>query len=209
MSLITWPLRWWLVASAGLLTACVTVNIYFPAAAAEKAADKIIQDVWGEQPQSAPAAPSPEPPAPSGGLDDADEQRLAGLRRWVDIVLPAAWAQANININTPAINRLKNSMAARFRQLQPFYSSGAVGLTRDGLVTVRAPNAVPLPQRSQVNQLVAAENRDRNTLYREIATANGQPQWEPEIRATFARQWIENARRGWWYQSQGGGWQQK
>lgn len=30
----------------GLLSACVTINIYFPAAAAEKAADKIIDDVW-------------------------------------------------------------------------------------------------------------------------------------------------------------------
>ena len=28
------------------LSACVTINIYFPAAAAEKAADKIIDDVW-------------------------------------------------------------------------------------------------------------------------------------------------------------------
>ncbi|WP_200876857.1 hypothetical protein [Methylotenera sp. L2L1] len=28
------------------LPACVTINIYFPAAAAEKAADKIIDDVW-------------------------------------------------------------------------------------------------------------------------------------------------------------------
>jgi cytoskeletal protein RodZ len=29
-----------------LLVACVTINIYFPAAAADKAADKIIDDVW-------------------------------------------------------------------------------------------------------------------------------------------------------------------
>lgn len=29
-----------------LLAACVTINIYFPAAAAEKVADKIIQKVW-------------------------------------------------------------------------------------------------------------------------------------------------------------------
>ncbi len=29
-----------------LLTSCVTINIYFPAAAAEKAADKIIEEVW-------------------------------------------------------------------------------------------------------------------------------------------------------------------
>lgn len=29
-----------------LVSACVTINIYFPAAAAEKAADKIIDEVW-------------------------------------------------------------------------------------------------------------------------------------------------------------------
>ncbi|MBC7944052.1 MAG: hypothetical protein H7X91_02025 [Burkholderiales bacterium] len=32
--------------AALLLAACVTINIYFPAAAAEKAADKIIDEVW-------------------------------------------------------------------------------------------------------------------------------------------------------------------
>ena len=30
----------------GLLSACVTINIYFPAAAAEKMADKLIDDIW-------------------------------------------------------------------------------------------------------------------------------------------------------------------
>lgn len=31
---------------AWLAGGCVTINIYFPAAAAEKAADKIIEEVW-------------------------------------------------------------------------------------------------------------------------------------------------------------------
>ncbi|SFP40532.1 hypothetical protein SAMN05216419_100257 [Nitrosomonas cryotolerans] len=36
-----------LLALIGLiLSACVTINIYFPAAAAEKAADRIIEEVW-------------------------------------------------------------------------------------------------------------------------------------------------------------------
>ena len=34
------------VALFGLLTACVTINIYSPAAAAQEAADQIIDDVW-------------------------------------------------------------------------------------------------------------------------------------------------------------------
>jgi len=39
--------KWiWLLPTALLLSACVTINIYFPAAAAEKAADKIIDEVW-------------------------------------------------------------------------------------------------------------------------------------------------------------------
>ncbi len=43
--------------AAALLAGCVTINIYFPAAAAEKAADKIIDQVWQLQPP--PGSPAP------------------------------------------------------------------------------------------------------------------------------------------------------
>jgi len=46
------------LASALLLQGCVTINIYFPAAAAEKAADKIIDEVWQLKKPEQPAAPS-------------------------------------------------------------------------------------------------------------------------------------------------------
>ncbi len=39
----------WVCAFALLLAGCVTINIYFPAAAAEKMADKIIDEVWQMQ----------------------------------------------------------------------------------------------------------------------------------------------------------------
>lgn len=46
--------------TALLLVGCVTINIYFPASAAEKAADKIIDEIWkapgGANPVAAPAA---------------------------------------------------------------------------------------------------------------------------------------------------------
>lgn len=35
-----------LIGGAALAAGCVTINIYFPAAAAEKAADRIIDEVW-------------------------------------------------------------------------------------------------------------------------------------------------------------------
>lgn len=34
--------------SAALLAACVTINVYFPAAAAERAASEFVGDVLGE-----------------------------------------------------------------------------------------------------------------------------------------------------------------
>jgi hypothetical protein len=46
------------------LSACVTINIYFPAAAAEKAADKIIDEVWQlKDGQKVPADKSSDAPA--------------------------------------------------------------------------------------------------------------------------------------------------
>ena len=59
---------------AAILPACVTINIYFPAAAAEKAADKIIEEVWQlkdgetkpEKNATQPVAPAQQPvPAPA------------------------------------------------------------------------------------------------------------------------------------------------
>ena len=40
------------------LNGCVTINIYFPAAAAEKAADKIIDEVWQLNNPGKPVPPS-------------------------------------------------------------------------------------------------------------------------------------------------------
>jgi uncharacterized protein YdbL (DUF1318 family) len=117
-----------------------------------------------------------------------------------------ALAQANLEINTPAIASLQASMQQRHGQLAGLYASGAVGLTRDGNVALRDANAVPLAQRQQVNSLVAAENQDRASLYREVARANGKPEWENDIRATFAQRWIQKAQPGWYYQNTSGVW---
>lgn len=49
-----------------LLSGCVTINIYFPAAAAEKAADKIIEEVWQlkKPEEGGPATDKPVPSQP-------------------------------------------------------------------------------------------------------------------------------------------------
>lgn len=112
-------------------------------------------------------------------------------------------AAADLEVNTPAISAIKNSMQARHAQLSPHYNSGAVGLTADGLIAVRDATAVPLKDRGSINSLVAAENSDRNALYKEIAAGNGHPEWAGEIRSTFASRWVDKAQSGWYHQSAG------
>ncbi|MGL1833294.1 YdbL family protein [Rhodocyclaceae bacterium SMB388] len=119
-----------------------------------------------------------------------------------------AFAQGNLEINTPAIAALQSSMQQRHAQLAPLYAAGAVGIAAGGSVALRDASSVPLAQRGQVNALVAAENADRTALYREIARANGHPEWEADVRRTFAQRWIERAQPGWWVQGPGG-WVQK
>jgi uncharacterized protein YdbL (DUF1318 family) len=185
-----------------LLTACVTINIYFPAAATEKAADEIIKDIQKNTPQQTE-------PKPKASLPDWQ----AGIYRMIDsaisLVVPVAQAdEANLAIDSAEIRQLRSSMEARFASLQPLYAAGFIGIQADGLLAVRDIGSVPLKDRNQVNKLVAAENADRQRLYQAIANANGHPEWAAQIKSTFAGRWVSNAQPGWWYQSSGN-WKQK
>jgi uncharacterized protein YdbL (DUF1318 family) len=124
-------------------------------------------------------------------------------------LLPAAGlTQGNLDVDSPAITALKGAMQQRHAVLAPLYASGAIGLAADGTVALRDASGVPLAQRGQVNSLISAENSDRVALYREIARANSHPEWEADVRKTFAERWIDRAQAGWWVQK-GGNWVKK
>jgi uncharacterized protein YdbL (DUF1318 family) len=184
------------------LAACVTINVYFPAAAAERAAEKFVGDVLGETPEEGWLINPLDPP--SGVM-------LIAAANLLDFLVADAQAQqAEIDINTPQINAIKARMAQRQRQhLDALFDAGAIGFSSDGLVTVRDRSAVPLSERRTIESMVADENRDRKAVYREIAVANGHPEWEKDIQETFAREWVRNARKGWFYQDSSGAWRQK
>lgn len=198
--------RWFAVPLSVLaLSACVTINVYFPAAEAREAAKEFVEKVIDE------AEPAQQPqPQGDGGM----ARTLPAPRGFDPLMLfgiaPAhAQAQPDFNIKTPAIQAIQARMESRFdASLRPHFDSGALGFTEDGLVVVRDAAAIPLKDRVPVNTAVADENRDRKAVYREIAVANGHPEWEDQIRKVFAKQWVTSARGGWWYQ-QGGAWKQK
>lgn len=186
------------------LVGCVTINVYFPAAAAQKAADQFIGNVLGEPAGTA----KPEQKKPKSD----DEQHQQPSVMLLDLLIPAAYAadQPDLRIATPATEALRARMRTRFNDvLQPLLGNGAVGFTHNGLVAMHDASKVPLSQRTQTNAAIADENHDRTTLYQEIANANGHPEWEAQIRSTFAKTWIEKAHPGWYYQDASGAWKQR
>ncbi|WP_374378681.1 YdbL family protein [Thermomonas sp.] len=201
-------MRQWLgipVAGALLLSACVTINVYFPAAEAKEAAREFVEKVIDQ----ADKVEVKQTPAGGGGM--AMLQRRFDFDPWMLVGIGSAQAQSapDITIKTPAIQAIQARMESRFdASLRGGFDNGALGFTADGMVSVRDAGKLELKGRVAVNAAVADDNRDRKAVYREIAVANGHPEWEAQIREVFARQWVASAKAGWWYQS-GGAWKQK
>ena len=192
------------LAASLLLTACVTINVYFPAAEAKEAAKEFVENVIGDE------AATPKPTTPGGSAQLRESRREFNWLALVGIGTAYAQERADISIKTPAIQAIQSRMASRFQgQLQAGFDAGALGLTKDGMVEVRDASKLALKDRVAITQAVADDNRDRKAVYREVAVANGHPEWEAQIRSIFAQQWIASARSGWWYQDAGGSWKQK
>jgi hypothetical protein len=186
---------------AMVLAACVTINVYFPAAEAQEAAAEFVDKVIGDDKARDEPAPAKPP--------QASLRPRFNLNPMSFLISDAQARDININIKTPAIQAIQARMADRFQNsLEAHFDSGALGFGGEGLIAVRDATKIELKDRVAVNQAVAEDNRDRKALYREVAVANGHPEWEDQFRDTFAEQWIARAHKGWWYQV-GGAWKQK
>jgi uncharacterized protein YdbL (DUF1318 family) len=183
-----------------LVSACVTVNIYFPAAAVERAADQIVKETWGGSPEPTRTTPQPQ------GFDRRARARIVSLA-WGS---EAQAQEADINVSNPAIRALKDSIKQRSGAIRPYMDRGNVGIAQDGMLAIRNSDGLDLKARAEIKQLVDAENRDREALYAEIAKANGIPASNvPKIKSIFAKSWIDQAQSGWWIQDAGGNWRRK
>ncbi len=180
----------WLL-SILVVVSCVTINIYFPAEEIRGAADRIVDEVYGEKAE----ATEPAPARP-------DSSFIPG---WGGSV---AYAAQDIDVTTPEIRAIRADMKARFGQLESYLDSGTLGIAEDGLLVIRSQDGLDLKQRAEVKRLVDAENQDRRRLYHEIARANGFPEKAAEVQSIFAASWRDKAATGWYLQS-GGSWQQK
>ena len=200
-------------AAMALLSACVTINVYFPAAEAKEAAKEFVEKVIGDElPNGAKPEAKPEEKDKDGGggggmaslLQRIDPLSLVGIGS------AHAQGQPDITIKTPAIQAIQSRMASRFdATLRKGFDLGALGFSKDGMIVLRDAASLELKDRVAMQKAVSDDNRDRDAVYKEIAVANGHADWEKNIRSVFAKQWVDSARGGWWYQDAGGSWKQK
>jgi len=175
---------------------CVTINIYFPAEEIRGAADKIVNEVWGN--------------GDNDGSDVTPQQQSNPGSSLLDLFLPLnAYAAQDINVSTPAIRNIKASIKDRSDALIEFLNNGAVGLSHNGLLKIRSSKGLNLKQKSQLNKLVKAENNDRKRLYQEISVANKFPDKVAEVQSIFADSWRKKAKKGWYLEKSDGSWMQK
>ena len=187
-SLLTLPLL--------LIAACVTINIYFPAEELRGAADKIVEEVWGER--NLPQDPANQPPAGNRG----------SFQRWLSGAT-TVYAAQDINVTTPEIRAVKETMKQRSERLFPYLDTGHIGIGVNALLKVRTTEGLDLRTRGEVSRLVNEENTDRQRLYAEIARANGFPDRAGEVQEIFAASWRDNAKSGWFIEQADGSWTAK
>ena len=194
MKRLTWLLS---LLTVTVLLSCVTINIYFPAEEVRSAADRIVNEVWGER-NGQPAAPQP---APAAEPEPAAWLHLPGAG--------IAYAAQDINVSTPEIRAIKQSMKNRTTELRPYLQGGSIGIGWDGLLVIRDAAGLDLRSRGEIKRLVTDENNDRLRLYREIARANDFPDKAGEVQDIFADSWRQQATAGWYLQNKDGGWVRK
>lgn len=215
-------LKWLLAGGCGLLASCaiITVNVYFPEKAvkeAYKSLDEMLLKTEGEKLPNAEKQPAGKPDAPQPG-------QKSSLRDLFPDISFASVAHAADNGDDlaielgsmPEVASAYAEMSQRLSDLNALFDRGTVGLTGQGLVTVRDKAKAS----SKDEALVGAENKNRKTIIsgmakailkitKQEATKAALDQTMGKAAATYAETKRESAKPGWWMQLQNGKWVQK
>lgn len=185
-------LKFAFILSVIVFTACVTVNIYFPAAEVRQAAEEIAKDVRGQE--------SSQDPADTGSRAPQSFLNLTGT----------AYAQQELDISNATIRQIKEKMKARYAKLLPFLKQGVMGESSKGFLVIRDTGSIDLKARAEVNRQVSAENSDRTALYSAVSEAlNVSGSELARVQEIFAKEWQKTAPSGTWIELESGKWEQR
>ncbi len=188
-----------LLAFVVISCAVITVNVYFPTEAVEDAAEKIIDEIQsGEETQST--------------ADNSDKQsffrKSIPFNFFGDSTVYAD--EIDLDLTTPAIRKLVDSMKARNTAIMQFKDKGAIGETNNGILAVRNMDGLGGEEIRTVKRLLRADNNDREMLYKELAAANKIDLADiDKVKSIFAKTLKSKAKSGHWHHDEKGNWTQK
>jgi uncharacterized protein YdbL (DUF1318 family) len=180
-----------LVAFSG---ACVTVNVNFPESAVQKATDDYVRDLYRTKSEDSDEKAKPAPTSSSFEF------------HWI----PSAFAEEAFKVASPKSLEIRERMRGRVAEILAQKRSGTLGETQDGLIVVRENAQVKSLMRAKLDQLVAAENRDRKALYEEVLSSNALPPARLiNVQKSFARSFQAESPSKTWVEDAAGNWTQK
>ncbi len=184
-----------------ILFSCLTINIYFPEAEVQKAAEEIVEEIRKE-------AEDKKKKDKDSQMIEIEQAMSSGGGSFSPV--SSLYAQEATEVSTPKVRALKQSLKDRFPKLKPFFEKGNIGEGNDGFVKIRDESGLNLKDKAMLRNLVNDENNDRKNMYAEYARAKEIDASQiPKIQKIFAEQWIKDANSGWWIQKESGEWAKK
>lgn len=163
------------------VSACVTINVYFPAEKVESVAGEIVQDVRGPSGEKSP---------------QSKEDKRSFLRDLLLAVSPSeAWAQTETTVSNPTIRGLKDRLRSNYAGMKPYYDKGMLREGNDGYVQIAETGGTGLKDKRDLKAMADAENQTRKQLYEEVARAlKIDPSQTGRIAEIFAKEWQKSVR---------------
>ncbi len=176
-----------------ILTACVTINIYFPAAEVQKTAEEIVKDVRGAD------AGKLDKPAPETRKDAGPVSMIIGCS--------SAWGARELDVSNATIRTLKSRIKQNYPLLRTWMVKGVLGESYNGFIVMKNDGGLNLKARVAAKRVMQEENSNRKALYNAVAQALNIPSSQvARVGRIFAQQWQRAVPRGTWVETAPGKW---
>ena len=178
-----------------LLTACVTINIYFPAAEVQKTAEEIVSDVRGADAKNLDRS-APE-----------NKDSEAGPVSFMRLGISKAYAARELDVSNATIRTLKGRIKQNYPRLRKWLAKGVLGEGYNGYVVMRQAGSLNLKAKVEAKRVMQEENSNRKALYAAVASAlNIQSSQVSRVGRIFAQQWQRAVPPGTWIETAPGKW---
>lgn len=138
----------------------------------------------------------------SGDAGDKTSRNEGNIVRGLKLASNNIAMAAELNEDSPRIKQIADSMKGRYSEVETLKGQGIVGENNRGLVELVGESRIQdAEQKNEVQRVVAAENKDRKELYKEIARINkDQDMNVGTVARVYAQKRLERAKPGQSYQ---------